>query len=71
MDIVHRQEFLQGKEYVVDCVTRDGVHTTTFVWVYDKREANGGGFVYFGARASPYPPSSPPCPATQPQAAPP
>ena len=65
------QEFLQGKEYVVDCVTRDGVHKTTFVWVYDKREANGGGFVYFGARASPYPPSSPPCPATQPQAAPP
>ena len=42
------QEFLQGAEYVVDCVSRDGVHKCTFVWVYDKREANGGGFVYFG-----------------------
>lgn len=42
------QEFLQGTEYVVDCVTRDGVHKCTFVWVYDKREANGGQFVYFG-----------------------
>jgi len=42
------QEFLQGKEYVVDFVTRDGEHKCTFVWVYDKREANGGQFVYFG-----------------------
>jgi len=42
------QEFLRGTEYVVDCVTRDGVHKTTFVWVYDKRTANGGDFVYFG-----------------------
>ena len=42
------QEFLQGTEYVIDCVTRDGEHKCTFVWVYDKREANGGQFVYFG-----------------------
>jgi len=42
------QEFLRGTEYVVDFVTRDGVHKCTFVWVYDKREANGGQFVYFG-----------------------
>ena len=42
------QEFLRGTEYVVDCVTRDGEHKCTFVWVYDKREANGGQFVYFG-----------------------
>ena len=33
------QEFLKGKEYVVDHVSRDGVHKTTMVWVYDKRPA--------------------------------
>jgi biotin carboxylase len=42
------QEFLKGKEYVVDHVSRDGVHKTCMVWVYDKRPANGSAFVYFG-----------------------
>jgi biotin carboxylase len=42
------QEFLKGKEYVVDHVSRDGVHKTTMVWMYDKRKANGGDFVYYG-----------------------
>jgi biotin carboxylase len=42
------QEFLRGKEYVVDHVSRDGVHKTSMVWVYDKRPANGCPFVYFG-----------------------
>jgi biotin carboxylase len=42
------QEFLRGKEYVVDHVSRDGVHKTSMVWVYDKRETNGAAFVYFG-----------------------
>jgi len=42
------QEFLKGKEYVVDHVSRDGVHKTVMVWVYDKRPANGSAFVYFG-----------------------
>lgn len=42
------QEYLQGKEYVVDHVSRDGVHKTVMVWVYDKRPVNGGDFVYFG-----------------------
>ncbi|KAL7527822.1 hypothetical protein ACHAXR_007267 [Thalassiosira sp. AJA248-18] len=42
------QEFLRGKEYVVDTVSRDGVHKTMAVWVYDKRPANGAAFVYFG-----------------------
>lgn len=42
------QEFLRGKEYVVDHVSRDGVHKTCMVWVYDKRPANGAAFVYFG-----------------------
>mmetsp|Transcript_3871 Transcript_3871/g.5772 ORF Transcript_3871/g.5772 Transcript_3871/m.5772 type:complete len:931 (-) Transcript_3871:263-3055(-) len=42
------QEFLMGKEYVVDTVSRDGVHKTVMIWVYDKRQANGAAFVYFG-----------------------
>ena len=42
------QEFLRGKEYVVDHVSRDGVHKTVMVWVYDTRPANGSAFVYFG-----------------------
>lgn len=42
------QEFLRGKEYVVDHVSRDGVHKVVMVWVYDKRQVNGAAFVYFG-----------------------
>ena len=42
------QEFLRGKEYVVDHVSRDGIHKTTMVFVYDKRPVNGAQFVYFG-----------------------
>lgn len=42
------QEFLQGKEYVIDHVSRDGEHKTVMVWVYDKRHANGSAFVYYG-----------------------
>jgi len=41
------QEFLAGEEYVVDHVSRDGVHKTVMVWVYDKRPTNGGEFVYY------------------------
>jgi len=41
------QEFLAGKEYVVDHVTRNGQHKTVMVWVYDKRPTNGGEFVYY------------------------
>lgn len=44
------QEFLKGTEYVVDHVSRDGVHKTCMVWVYDKRKANGSSFVYFGMK---------------------
>ena len=40
------QEFLKGKEYVVDHVSRDGVHKTAMIYVYDKRPANGSAFVY-------------------------
>jgi hypothetical protein len=36
------------KEYVVDHVSRNGVHKTMMCWVYDKRPKNGSQFVYFG-----------------------
>jgi len=42
------QEFLKGKEYVIDHVSRDGVHKLMMVWVYDKRAVNGAAFVYYG-----------------------
>lgn len=42
------QEFLKGKEYVVDHVSRGGVHKVVMVWVYDKRPTNGAAFVYYG-----------------------
>lgn len=45
------QEFLDGVEYVVDSVSLDGVHTTTAVWQYDKRPANGQFNVYYGQSA--------------------
>lgn len=51
------QEFLKGTEYVIDHVSRDGVHKTCMIWVYDKREANGANFVYFGMK--PVDPSTP------------
>lgn len=42
------QEYLRGKEYVVDMCSRNGVHKLMMTWVYDKRPANGSKFVYFG-----------------------
>lgn len=42
------QEFLRGKEYVVDHCSRDGVHKTVNLFVYDKRPCNGAPFVYYG-----------------------
>jgi len=44
------QEFLEGKEYVVDTVSLNGVHKCLGIWEYDKRNANGHDFVYFGCR---------------------
>ena len=49
--IVHShlcQEYLRGKEYVVDHVSLNGIHKTVMTWVYDKRPANGSSFVYYG-----------------------
>jgi len=47
-DSVLAQEFLRGKEYVVDQVSRDGVHKIVAIWEYDKRSVNDANFVYFG-----------------------
>ena len=44
------QEFLGGKEYVIDKVSRDGEHKLVAIWEYDKRSINNANFVYFGMR---------------------
>ena len=44
------QEYLEGTEYIVDMVSRDGVHKCMAVWEYDRRAVNGGGFICFGQR---------------------
>lgn len=44
------QEYLEGTEYVVDIVSRDGVHKVIGLWEYDRRPANGEGFVLFGQK---------------------
>jgi len=44
------QEYLVGEEYVVDTVSRDGVHKCVALWKYDKRLYNGSPVVYFGMR---------------------
>jgi hypothetical protein len=44
------QQFLEGKEYVVDTISLDGKHKCVAVWEYDKRNCNGHDFVYFGVR---------------------
>ncbi|GKZ00895.1 hypothetical protein MPSEU_001041100 [Mayamaea pseudoterrestris] len=41
------QEFLEGEEYAVDVVARDGEYKVAAVWKYDKRPANGAPFCYF------------------------
>ncbi|CAN0568388.1 unnamed protein product, partial [Laminaria digitata] len=35
------QEYLDGTEYVVDTVSRGGVHRLCAIWEYDKRSVNG------------------------------
>jgi len=47
------QEYLRGDEYVVDTVSRSGVHKCVAIWKYDKRVFNGAPVVYFGMRLMP------------------
>mmetsp|Transcript_15237 Transcript_15237/g.34244 ORF Transcript_15237/g.34244 Transcript_15237/m.34244 type:complete len:540 (-) Transcript_15237:2177-3796(-) len=42
------QEYLEGQEYVIDMVSRDGEHKVAGIWLYDRRPVNGAGFVCFG-----------------------
>lgn len=42
------QEFLKGKQYAVDTVSRDGIHKVVTVWREDFRPANGAFNDYFG-----------------------
>lgn len=41
------QEFLEGVEYAVDVVSRNGQHKVAAIWRYDKQPANGASFCYF------------------------
>lgn len=42
------QEYLEGQEYVIDMVSRDGEHKLVAIWEYDRRPANGASFVCHG-----------------------
>jgi biotin carboxylase len=42
------QEYLEGQEYVIDMVSRDGEHKLVGIWEYDRRPANGASFVCHG-----------------------
>jgi biotin carboxylase len=44
------QEYLDGIEYVIDMVSREGEHKVVAIWEYDRRAVNGAGFVCFGER---------------------
>jgi biotin carboxylase len=44
------QEYLDGTEYVVDMVSRDGVHKCVAVWQYDRAAMNGASFVCLGQK---------------------
>jgi hypothetical protein len=44
------QEYLEGQEYVVDMVSKEGQHKVAALWAYDRRPANGAHFVCFGQR---------------------
>lgn len=41
------QEFLDGTEYAVDVVSRNGEHKVAAIWRYVKQPANGAAFCYF------------------------
>jgi len=45
------QEYMDGEEWIVDTVSRAGEHKVAALWRYDKGEANGAPFVYFGVEA--------------------
>jgi hypothetical protein len=42
------QDYMEGTEYIVNVVMRDGVFKCTAIWKYDKRPYNGAAFVCYG-----------------------
>lgn len=44
------QEYLQGTEFVIDTISKDGEHKVCAIWQYDKRSANDQFNVYFGMK---------------------
>jgi hypothetical protein len=44
------QEYLDGQEYVVDMVSRDGVHKVVALWASDRRDTNHSSFLCHGLR---------------------
>jgi biotin carboxylase len=44
------QEFVNGTEFIVDGISRDGVYKVTAVWECDKRSVNGAHFVSYGSK---------------------
>jgi len=52
-DAVLVQEFLEGQEYVVDCVSLEGRHLVSATWAYKKTNV-GGSFVYDHTKTLPY-----------------
>jgi hypothetical protein len=44
------QEYLEGQEYVVDMVSRDGVHKVVALWECDRRDTNHTSFLCHGLR---------------------
>lgn len=46
-DAILVQEYVEGREFVVDTVSSNGDHKAVATWVYDKRKVNGAPFVYF------------------------
>jgi biotin carboxylase len=47
------QEYLVGDEYVVDTVSRDGIHHVTDIWRYEKHPTNGASFIYHAVELLP------------------
>lgn len=40
------QEKIEGQEYVVNTISRDGEHFVTSLWKYTKKQTKSGGYVY-------------------------
>ena len=45
------QEFVKGREFAIDTVSRDGEHKVVASWKYKKEALNGAPFVYFCSEA--------------------